>query len=227
MISEDGVALMVSTAYSIPSLIDIIDILPIVDRNHVIRMIDMFIDEAIMYIKNLGVKPLSTKYIKEDAYILCNDLLNYIGEFEGGFIPQPTILKYISRCGKAAILHSHPIPMPIPTIEDLMSSYQIGYNVECVISKSSDCLAVMICLEPLESWKDTISALYGIDNYILKSINYIVVGDDSQIEFLPFPNTTEQNNIIQLFIETITKYAKILYARIDLVKQVYDVEIFN
>ncbi|MCS7111615.1 MAG: hypothetical protein N3D82_00030 [Ignisphaera sp.] len=226
MIDEEAIALMASTAYSIPSLFDF-DLLPIIDRSHVIKMIDMFMDEAITYIDGLGVEPLPAKYVKEDAYILCDDLLNYIGEFEGGLIPQQIILTHISRCGKVAMLHSHPIPIPIPTVEDVLSSLQIGYRVECIISKSSDYLATMLCLEPLESWNSVASALHSIGGNMLESTKYIVIGDGPQIEFLPFPNIAEQSSIIQNFIGILSIHASVLYARIDLVDRVYDVEILN
>ncbi|MEM4515090.1 MAG: hypothetical protein QXO42_02610 [Ignisphaera sp.] len=226
VINEDDIALLISTAYSIPSLLDM-NVLPVIDRSHVIKMVEMFMDEAIMYVRNLGIEPLSSKYIKEDIYMLCDNLLKYIGEFEGGLIPQADILKHISGCSTIAVLHSHPIPIPVPTLEDLISSSQIGYNVECVISKSSSCLATMVCMEPLKTWRDVISAFYDINDYFLESARYIVVGDHSQIEFLPFPNTDEQNNMIRVFIEVLSRYAKISYARIDLANRIYDVEIFN
>lgn len=227
VISEDAIALMASAAYSVPSIIDM-HTPPVIDRIHVIKMVNMFMDEAIKYVSSLGIKPLPIAYVREEVHILCDDLLSYVGEFEGGTIPQQIILKHTSSCsGRVAVLHSHPTPIPVPTIEDVISSLQIGYRVECVISKSSNRVATIVCVEPLRSWINVATALYNISESVLTSTRYIVVGDDMQIKFLPFPNTTEQNTIIQAFIKILSKHASILYARIDLAENLYDVEMFK
>lgn len=225
MINEDHISLMASTAYSIPSLIDI-ESLPIIDKDHVIKMINMFMDEAILYINKLGIRPLPIEYVKEDAYILCNNALDYLGEFRGGAIPQHTILKYISNCSKIAMLHSHPIPMPMPTLEDIIASYQIGYNIECVISRVSNYLATMMCVEPRKKWRDVIEYSYNAVEYFLKTSKYIVVGDSSYIEFLPFPDTAEQDKMVKTFIDMFIDYVKMFYVKINLIHKVYDVEMF-
>jgi hypothetical protein len=84
----------------------------------------------------------------------------------------------------------------------------------------------MMCVEPRKKWRDVIEYSYNAVEYFLKTSKYIVVGDSSYIEFLPFPDTAEQDKMVKTFIDMFIDYVKMFYVKINLIHKVYDVEMF-
>ncbi len=222
VIKEDIMAAMLSTAYTIPSLLDLPGRLPLLDLSYVEKFTEMYVDEVHNILKEMNIKPLPMKYLKEDIYILCSDILIYIGRFSGGLIPSEILISQGRDCKKILMLHSHPVPLPLPTIEDLISSSQLGYRIECIISRTDYGFAEMLCIEPKNSWNDVIK---NMKNHITEFYSifkkYVVLEEKQDILFVPFPNRYEIELAINLINNTINNKAEIIYARINMIDKTY------
>lgn len=200
MIGEHDVALMMSIAYTAPHL-DLEGVALISNRD-VFRLIDMHSDEVKEYVKSNGVKVLTAEDIREEAYALCNETLVHLGIFYGGSIPSHHILLLKKLCNKMVMLHTHPVPLPIPTLEDVVSMYQIGYRIECVLSRMTNSLAKMICIEPLKRLEDVVLDMSIFEERLYSLIDkYVVIEDEFGIRFIPYPSVERLGEIEKEFID--------------------------
>lgn len=198
MVDDDAIALMISTAYSAPHLDDL-DSRSFLKNKEVLKLVEMYESDVRRYIAINRLKPVSADKLSEDVYILCNDMLIYIGRFNGGYIPSKEILRYKNVCHDMISLHTHPVPLPLPTLEDVISTQQIGYNIECVLSKINKDLAEMVCIKPVENWNDVVNTMSVFIETIFKMIDrYVIIENNGNIMFVPYP--TENN------IDTIEKF---------------------
>jgi len=222
VIKEDIMAAMLSTAYTIPSLLDLHKKLPLLDLSYVEKFTGMYVDEVHSILREMNIKPLPMRYLKEDIYTLCSDILIHIGRFSGGLIPSEILLSQERGCKKILMLHSHPVPLPLPTIEDLISSSQLGYSIECVISRTDYGFAEMLCIEPRNSWNDVIK---NMENYIAEFYNifkkYVVLEEKQDMLFVPFPNRHEIKSAIDLVNSIINNKAEIIYAGFNMINKTY------
>lgn len=200
MLSEDAVALMMSTAYSAP-YIDDVDNRYILSSAEVMKLTEMYENEAREYVVLNGIKLMSANRLSEDAYILCSNMLIHIGRFNRGYVPSDEILKYRKLCLDMVSLHTHPIPLPLPTLEDIISTQQVGYNTECVLSKIGKYNAKMICIEPTKDWNRILNSMEFFTEIVYKLVDkYIVVEDEFSIRFVPYPSEDRLQAIENEFI---------------------------
>jgi len=182
----------------------------------------MYVDEVHNILKEMNIKPLPMRYLKEDIYTLCSDILIHIGRFSGGLIPSEILLSQEKGCKKILMLHSHPVPLPLPTIEDLISSSQLGYSIECVISRTNYGFAEMLCIEPRNSWNDVIK---NMENHITEFYSifkkYVVLEEKQDMLFVPFPNRHEIKSAIDLVNSIINNKAEIIYAGFNMINKTY------
>lgn len=203
MLPEDAIALMMSTAYSAP-YIDEVDNRCILSSTEVMKLIEMYEGEAREYIMLNGIKLISSNRLSEDAYILCSNMLIYIGRFDGGYVPSDEILKYRKSCLDIVSLHTHPIPLPLPTLEDVVSTQQVGYNTECVLSKIGKYNAKMICIEPTKDWNSILNSMEFFTEAVYRLVDrYIVVEDEFSIRFVPYPSENSLQTIEIEFIKVL------------------------
>lgn len=222
IIKEDIVATMLSTAYTIPSLLSLSKRLPLLDLTYVEKFTKMYIDEVHDILKEMNIEPLSMRYLKEDIYILCSDILIHLGRFSGGLIPPEILISQEKRCKKTLMLHSHPVPLPLPTLEDLISSSQLDYSVECVISRTDYGFAEMLCIEPRNSWNNVIE---NMEKHVAEFYNifrkYVVLEEKQDMLFVPFPNRYEVRLAINLINSIVSNEAEIMYAGFDMIDKTF------
>ncbi len=217
IVKEDIIATMLSTAYTIPSLFNISKKLPLLDIDYVMKFTNMYTDEIHDILRKMDVKPLPMRYLKEDIYILCGDILIYLGRFSGGLIPSEILVSQEKRCRTTLVLHSHPVPLPLPTLEDFISSSQLGYSIECVISKVDHRFADMLCIEPRDSWNNIIEKMgKNVDRFYSIFKKYIVFEEKQDMLFVPFPNKEEVVSAIDLVNNIINDEAEVIYAGFDM-----------
>lgn len=226
MIGEDDLALMISTAYSMPYIS--VDDTYTLDGKEVFELINMYTDEVEEYIRSRKIKTLSLKILQEEVYILCDDTLYYVGTFEGGYIPSQHIHKlkidYEDFCGRIVVMHTHPVPLPIPSPEDIISMQQIGYDVECILSRTDFNTAKMICIQLLGEHKyaNIISDIERMADITYKLVDrYVVVKEDDDIRFIPYPSNRSLQKIEEEFIKIMKRYTKINIALLDMDKNEY------
>jgi len=219
--SESLIELLASTAFEAPSILEINN-LPVVNNDIVKKLIEVYMDEAIDFILSLGLKPLSTSFLAEDVYTLCNEnSLLFIGRFLGGLIPAAHIYRYRTLCKSNLFLHSHPIPMPIPSPEDVISAAQIGYDVECVVSRISSFKAMLTCIEPLKDWDRVIANYDTIAEKVLNVARFVVVINKGDMSFLPMPSIDEISSLLLIYKKVLERYAEVLYVDIDINRKVF------
>jgi len=222
VVKEDIMAVMLSTAYTIPSLLDLHKKLPLLDLSYVEKFTGMYVDEVHSILREMNIKPLPMKYLEEDIYTLCSDILIHIGRFSGGLIPSEILLSQGKDCKKILMLHSHPVPLPLPTIEDLISSSQLGYSIECVISRTDYGFAEMLCIEPRSSWNDVIK---NMESHIMEFYSifkkYVVLEENQDMLFVPFPNRYEIKSAIDLVSSIVDNKAEIIYAGFNMIDKTY------
>ncbi|MEM1644664.1 MAG: hypothetical protein QXL96_02130 [Ignisphaera sp.] len=223
MIDELNVALLVSVAYVAPYINT--DGVTTLSNEEVLKLIDMYNDEVENYIRLKGVKTVSPESIKEDAYVLCNNTLIHVGVFEGGYIPSEYLLRYRKICSDTIMLHTHPVPLPIPTPEDLVSMYQLGYRIECILSKVDEVVARMVCVEPLNEFKDIVLVMENFAEKVYSLIDkYIVVRDELGVRFLPYPSGKNLRKIENEFVSVMKKYCRISIVSFDLNRREYELD---
>lgn len=199
MINEHDIALMISIAYTAP-YIDPRDVTLVSDKV-IFKLVDMYSDEVKEYAKLNDVKILQAENLREEAHALCNDTLVYLGVFCGGSIPSHQILALKKLCNRMAVLHTHPVPLPIPTPEDIISMYQIGYRIECILSRMSRSLAKMICIEPLKELEDIMLSMKVFEEKLYSLIDrYVIVEDEYDVRFIPYPSTERLHEIEREFV---------------------------
>lgn len=222
MIEEFHVALLISVAYLAPH-IDTKGV-TMLTSEEVFKLVEMHNDEVAKYIKANSVKTIPSNRVLEEAYVLCNDILIQIGVFGGGCIPSEYLLKYKSICNKMVMLHTHPIPLPIPTPEDLVSMHQIGYDTECILSRTSDTRAKMICIESLNDFDDVLNSMHSFAKKIYNLIDrYIIVEDVFGIQFLPYPSSKSLQEIEKEFISFMKRKCRLSIVSLDMDKKEYDI----
>lgn len=195
MLDEDSIAVMMSVAYAAPYIR--VENLTLLSRDDVLTLVEMPMNFALEYVKSNNVKTLASEELLEEAHVLCNDMLLYVGIFNGGVIPSQYIARYRSVCKRRLIsIHTHPVPLPIPTLEDIISMYQIGYRVECVLSRLSEDLARMVCIEPEGSLDDVAVNLKKFEEVLYDMVDkYIVVVHGDGVTFIPYPSINVLNSI--------------------------------
>lgn len=222
MIDEFNVALLLSVAYAVPYVST--EGVTTLSNEEVFKLVDMYNDEVESYIKLKGVRTVSSEYIKEDAHVLCDDTLIHVGVFEGGYIPSEPLLDYRKMCNDTIMLHTHPVPLPIPTLEDLLSMYQIGYRIECVLSKIDEAIAKMVCVEPLKELKDVTPVMENFAEKVYSLIDkYIVVEDELGVQFLPYPSNKTLRKIENEFVSIMKKHCRITVVSFDMNKKEYEI----
>ena len=146
-------------------------------------------------------------------------------------MPSLALAKTIEECHtrKAiASLHTHPIPLHIPTPDDIVSSKQLGIDTECVLSKVGRDCARAICVKPRTTWDSIIRAAENVLDTLIDSISkYIVVGDDDYLFLLPFPTPIEVETLERLFIRSLRGRAEILVMNIDLDNREYTEKLYT
>jgi len=214
-LSESIIELLASTAFEAPSILDISN-LPIIEGSMALRLSKMYTDEALEALSQLGLRPLPTSTLAEDVYVPCNTSLLFIGRFSNGEIHPYHIIKHQSLCSSKLLLHTHPVPVPIPSPEDIISAMQIGYRIECVLSRTSKTRAIMLCVEPVKSWKEIMHMYDSIAEDVLKVSRYLVAGNSNEVKFLPMPTDSEAVFMAEKFRKHVESYANILHVDIDL-----------
>ncbi|MEM0026739.1 MAG: hypothetical protein QXT53_02915 [Ignisphaera sp.] len=226
IIDHELIGVMASTAYEAPSIVNFSEI-PFVNSFVVRKAIDMYMDEAIKFVyDDIKLKPISYEVLAEDAYALCNNgLLMYIGRFAEGMIPSNKLYRQFKDvCRGRIFLHTHPVPIPIPSPEDIVSAHQIGYEVECVISKISSDRAILTCLKPLNGWNNVLEDYKEVEKMILSISRFVVAGDRNTITFLPFPTVEEVEELIKYYRKQLSNSAISIHVNIDLANKVYSIE---
>ncbi|MEM1525515.1 MAG: hypothetical protein QW775_03530, partial [Ignisphaera sp.] len=222
MIDELNVALLLSVAYAVP-YVDTKGVTTL-SNEEVFKLVDMYNDEVESYIKLKGVRTVSSKSIKEDAHVLCDGTLIHVGVFEGGYIPSESLLGYRKMCSDTIMLHTHPVPLPIPTLEDLLSMYQIGYRIECILSKIDEAIAKMVCVEPLRELKDVVPVMESFVEKVYSLVDkYIVVEDEFGVQFLPYPSNKNLGKIESEFVSVMKKHCRVSVISFDMNKKEYEI----
>ena len=217
MFSKDDLVLMMSAAFTAPYLD--IDEEYMISGDEALRLVDMYNDEVVDYIKMSGVKTLPSLALQEDVHILYNGTLIYVGRFSGGSIPSQTIFRYKKVYRKIVLLHTHPVPLPIPTPEDLISMYQIGYDIECVLSRVDRDLAKMVCVKPVDSfYKVAIAANRFAETFYRSVDKYVVVEGEDGVMFIPYPSKSRLDVIEKEFISILSRNADISIVELDMTK---------
>ncbi len=224
-------SVIASAALTAPSLSIDEQYLPLVDRALAYKIVNSYIDEALKLVKDVGIEPIPMDKLAEDGYLMCGESLIYIGRFYGGSVSPLALAKTIEVCytRKAVVsLHTHPIPLHIPTPDDIVSSKQLGIETECVLSKVNRDRARAICVKPRTTWDSVVRASEAVLNKLIDSISkYIVVGDDDYLFLLPFPTPIEAENLEELFIGNLRERAEILVIDIDLNSREYTEKLYT
>jgi proteasome lid subunit RPN8/RPN11 len=222
MIEESNLALLLSAAYTAP-YVDVHSV-AMLTTEEVFKLVKMYNEEVLEYVRTNKMKTVPLKNIVEEAYVLCDGVLIDVGLFEGGYIPSDHLLKYRHFCDEVVGMHTHPVPLPIPTPEDLISMKQVGYNVECVLSRTEDSKATMICVEPIDDFKNILNSIAMFSKNVYSLVDrYIVVEDELGVLFLPYPSPKSLQKIVEEFTITMKNVCKICIARFDMDKNEYDV----
>uniref|UniRef100_A0A7C2V8T6 Uncharacterized protein n=1 Tax=Ignisphaera aggregans TaxID=334771 RepID=A0A7C2V8T6_9CREN len=225
MIEERNIPLLISTAYAAPYISA--DSNAILDNEVVFKIVDMYVDEVVRYIKINGIKTVQSSHLKEDAYVLCGDSLIHVGTFSGGFIPSQNLLKFREACRSIVMLHTHPVPLPIPTLEDIVSMYQIGYGSECVLSRIHDGVAKMVCVEPFDYLENVMRGLENFSNEMFKLVDrYVVIEDEYGVFFLPYPSKRNLEKIEEEFVMHMKRTCRINIVSLDMERGEYDLSVF-
>lgn len=224
--NEEILALMISTAYVAPYVE--IDNVSTISSKVVLKLVDMYTDEVKEYMRSNRIRAINSKDIQEDVYLLCSDMLLYIGRFIGGSIPSHYIFHYIleyrNMCNEFISLHTHPVPLPIPTLEDIVSMSQMSYSVECVLSRVYREFAKMMCIEPMNELDNIVISIEKLKNKLFKLVDrYIVVEDDYDVVFIPYPSKESLAKLENEFTKVIKKYAKISIASLDMASNEYEI----
>lgn len=215
---------MLSVAYLAP-YIDVKDVTTLPTKE-VFKLVEMYNDEVVEYVKKNGIKTVLPGDLLEEAYVLCNDTLVYIGVFEGGYIPSEHLAKYRTVCDRMAMLHTHPIPLPIPTPEDLVSMVQIGYNIECVLSRVNSTRAKMVCIELAEDIDNVLNSMFVFAKKVYSLVDkYIIVEDELGIQFIPYPSNESLKKIEKELASSIGRKCRLSIASLDMNKKEYSVKI--
>jgi len=223
--------MIASTALTAPSLHIDIPKLPLIDRSLARRVVNAYVDEAFKLIRSVGIEPIPIEKLAEDSYIVCSDseTLLYIGRFSGGVIPPDAISKAMDICSRNAIasLHTHPIPLHIPTPEDIISSDMLGLGIECVLCKFDDQYARALCIKPKRAWYSVIKALETVLERIIDSISrYVVVDHNGYLLLLPYPSIKEAKAVEEMFIANVQDEAKVLVIEIDMMYRQYSEKLY-
>jgi len=218
--------MIASTALTAPSLHIDIPKLPLIDRSLARRVVNAYVDEASKLIRSIGIEPIPIEKLAEDSYIVCSDseTLLYIGRFSGGVIPPDVISKAMDICSKNAIagLHTHPIPLHIPTPEDIISSDMLGLGIECVLCRFDNQYARALCVKPKRAWHSVVNASESVLEKIIDSISrYVVVDHDGYPLLLPFPSMEEAKAIEEMFVASVRNEAEVLVIEIDVMHRQY------
>ncbi len=218
-------SVIASAAFTAPSLSIDEQYLPLIDRALAYKIVNSYIDEALKLVRDVGIEPIPMDRLAEDGYLICGESLIYIGRFYGGSVSPLAIAKTIEVCytrKAVASLHTHPIPLHIPTPDDIVSSKQLGIETECVLSRVDRERARAICVKPRTAWESVIRASETVLNMLIDSISkYVVVGDTDYLFLLPFPTPIEVENLEKLFIGNLRGRAEILVIDIDLENREY------
>jgi proteasome lid subunit RPN8/RPN11 len=222
MIDEYNTALLLSVAYLAPYVNA--NSITMLAKDEVFKLVEMYDDEALRYVKINNMKTVPLESILEEAYVLCNETLINVGLYEGGYIPSESLLKYRSICNRMVGLHTHPIPLPIPTPEDLISMKQIGYNIECVLSRIDESKAKMICIEPLDDFRNVLNSMLIFSKVIYSLVDrYIVVEDELGVQFLPYPTNKSLQRIEEELVSLMKRKCRLNIVSLDMKKNEYDV----
>lgn len=218
--------MIASTALTAPSLHVDMPKLPLIDRSLARKVINAYIDEASKLIRSVGIEPVPIEKLAEDSYIMCSDpeTLLYIGRFNGGIVPSDAISKAMDMCRESAVmsLHTHPIPLHIPTPEDIISSEMLGLGIECVLCRFDNRYARALCVKPKRAWYRVVRASEMILEKIFESISrYVVVDRDGHPLLLPYPSIEEAKAIEEMFIVSVQSEAEVLVLEIDLLRKQY------
>lgn len=215
-IEPEELALMASTAFEIPTLVERAD-LPLIEGWELPALLECHPHEAVERVRRLGLTPLPPEEVAENLYILCGGGLLYLGRFTRGAIP-PCALSGGARCADALALHSHPIPLPIPTPEDLESSWALGYRAECVISLLDGKTAALFCvdLRGLKPSEELQEVYEEVARSLLTLSKYLLVGDEEGVLLLPFPSREEALRLLKEYADAISSLTRIYYARLSL-----------
>ncbi len=228
---RDMSSVIASAAFTAPSLSMDERYLPLVDRALAYKIVNSYIDEALELVNDVGIKPIPMDKLAEDSYLMCGESLIYIGRFYGGSVPPLALAKTMEVCytrKAVASLHTHPIPLHIPTPDDIVSSKQLGIETECVLSKVGRDRARALCVKPMTTWDSVIRASEIVLSKLTDSISkYIVVGEDDYLFLLPFPTPIEAENLEKLFIGDLRGRAEILVIDIDLDSQEYAEKLYT
>jgi len=222
--SENLIELLVSTAIDAPSILDL-EHLPIIDSSTAMKLTNVYMDEAIDYLNNIGLNPLPQEILEEVMYTVCNESsLVFIGRFLGGLIPSKIVLSYKTSCKSDLFIHTHPVPMPIPSFEDIISAKQIGYSVECVASKVSKSQAILTCIKPRRDWIDVINVYDKVADNVINAVNkYVVVGDGKgNIMFIPLPTVLEVQRMLNATKNVLRPYAEFMLINVNLYTNSFD-----
>ena len=223
--------MIASTALTAPSLHIDVPKLPLIDRSLARRVVNAYVDEASKLIRSVGIEPLPMEKLAEDSYIMCSDLetLLYIGRFNGGMVPPDEISKAMDICYRKAVvsLHTHPIPLHIPTPEDIISSDMLGLVIECVLCRFDNQYARALCVKPKRSWYRVVRASEMVLEKIFENISrYVVVDRDGYPLLLPYPSIEEAKAIEEMFIVSVQSEAEVLVVEIDLIYRQYSEKLY-
>ncbi len=181
----------------------------VIGKDLALKLLDMDPEAAYSYAMDLGLSALDLLELEEVCYVLCSDGdVVYVGRYRGGEVPTQAIATAIKRCkGIAAVLHSHPIPLPIPTIEDMISADSMGYRMECVVSKG-DSKTWLTCVEPKDGWREVMKAMEGVlDAIMSRTSRFLVASTDDTVMLLPYPSDREVELILNDFSSRLREYA--------------------
>jgi hypothetical protein len=222
--SENLIELLVSTTIDAPSILDL-EYLPVIDSSTAMKLTNLYMDEATNYLNNIGLSPLPQEILEEVMYAVCNEgSLVFIGRFLGGLIPSKIVLSYKTSCNSDLFIHTHPVPVPIPSFEDIISAKQIGYSVECVASKVSKSQAVLTCIKPRRDWNDIINVYDKVVDIVINAVNkYVVVGNGKDnIIFVPLPTVSEVQRMLAATKTVLKPYAELMLVNVNLRTNIFD-----
>jgi len=186
------------------------DDLPLIPRSLAFKFSNMYLEEVVIELKRLGIEPLGPKYLIEKLYALYEGGVAILGHGLPGELYVEKLADERVRKNITAMLHTHPVPLPIPTPEDILSAKALGYYVECVASRIDKRRTIVTCVAPSGDWLEVMEALKALHNEIFSVRRFVVVSLNDNIVFLPYPSPREVNQLRKAFEDRVSKVATIV-----------------
>ena len=194
----------------------------LVDRSTAMRIVDMYLDEALELLRKLDIVPLGIDKAREVAYAICGTSAVELGSF-GIEIPQHSLRNEICT-DLVGYIHTHPVPLPIPTPEDAVSSYQLRSRVECIATKvDGHGIATCIEVDDVGAWMEVTKVVEDMSEKVVESPRYVVVGDDNGIFLLPYPDKSFAIELTREFVRRMRAVARTRMIVVDIEKSVYEI----